>query len=108
RCLRHEVGDRTRREGDLAVDRDSLGDLDAAQIEREHQRQQQRELDRGNAASIADELLEAETGARGESGDLQHDVAAPSGSSRNAAAAISTRLPPAMSPSARLSPSSET
>ena len=53
RRLRDEVAERARDQRDLAVDRDRLRHFDAAEIERDHQRQQHRELDRRDAALVA-------------------------------------------------------
>ena len=51
--LRDQVAERARDQRHLAVDRDRLRHFDAAEIERHHQRQQHRELDRRDAALVA-------------------------------------------------------
>ena len=53
RHLRDKVRDRARRHCHLAIGADALRYLRGAEIERHHQRQQQSEFDRRNAALIA-------------------------------------------------------
>ena len=86
----------------LRLMRDALRNLDGAEIERDHQRQQHREFDRRHAALVAAERRQP-TGQIGEECEIFHGADSwrgaggwPYGSLRNAEVATRSRLLPDM------------